>query len=427
MKRFFAIILVLLMACNMSVAAFASEFQTYSAMVAIANDINEKGTNLTNDTNSDDNITQQKLNIRIAQISQSELQVLMPLGNEFVSVVGTPIARSENGEAVFFSATSSCADYSVVNMAYVNSTNTSMFFKTHCNSTASDGILKVYLKDLTSQTRDYILVECFEYIIPNFDAYIMDLPVDALAGSWYSREFKSISFGEVEPGISPAYASPKTKTFESTFWNLGAIETNTITLKSTVTYSDIHKNGEESFTYSLKVTGKSITCPDDPSVNSSTQSALYVTGLTLRQATSPNTAFTSEHIDGEVSRNGIGFGDLSASIGIGKGPFGVSLSIPLTGYTSCGTIDIDENWKFFDNDINTNDLKRTNKTTMSSDFMLADIDDRFVVSCMVMDFGGVERATQLHKGIWDIEIENRGAFEYTDETFSHEVYHNIIK
>lgn len=94
MKRFFAIILVLLMACNMSVAAFASEFQTYSAMVAIANDINEKGTNLTNDTNSDDNITQQKLNIRIAQISQSELQVLMPLGNELVSVVGTPIARS---------------------------------------------------------------------------------------------------------------------------------------------------------------------------------------------------------------------------------------------------------------------------------------------------------------------------------------------
>lgn len=129
MKRFFAIILVLLMACNMSVAAFASEFQTYSAMVAIANDINEKGTNLTNDTNSDDNIIQQELNIRIAQISQSELQVLMPLGNELVSVVGTPIARSENGEAVFFSATSSCADYSVVNMAYVNSTNTSMFLK----------------------------------------------------------------------------------------------------------------------------------------------------------------------------------------------------------------------------------------------------------------------------------------------------------
>ena len=416
MKRISALILSLIMILSFSSFAYAVE-STYLAKAAFVTDVNNTGSNLTNDSSESDNATYQDINIGITSVGASTLQVTMAINNEDVIISGTPVGRSENGKAIYFSADSSNTNFEIVHMAYVDGTETTLYFENYSDEIAANHVLKLYLRDTTSSTKDYIILECFEFDYPYFDS-LADLPVDALMGSWFTSEFDPISHDMVL-GPTTRLSDSESMTFLDIFMYMGHTTEQTITLTSYVTYSPIPRDSEERVIYTLEVTDKSIVCDEDPSIESTSESALHVSELGLRQTTSPSTAFVSEQIDGNVTRKGIGFGAVSASISVGVGPFGTSLSVPVSGFDLQGTVDIDENWRFFSNDPENDEMLRHNETILDSDFMLSHEEDSFTVSCYIMDYGGVRRTNQEHKAIWDITLENRTTWIYDDVNIYH--------
>ena len=211
--------------------------------------------------------------------------------------------------------------------------------------------------------------------------------------------------------------SNRPKTIEETFWNLGCEETHSITLVSNATYSDIPAKGDEDITYILTITSKSIVCEEDPTHDSTKESALYITDLTLSQACAPYIFFTSERIDGVVHKESLLAGSLSADIGVSFGPLNVSLSIPTSA--DSWRYDIDETAQYFANPNSAGKYSRSNITELGSNLMLAKVGDHFAVSCTLMDGSGTAQDPELHKGRWDFTLENRGTFEYSDSFISH--------
>lgn len=149
---------------------------SYMAKVAIVTNVNDNGTNLNNDGVGTDNTIYQDLQVSIHTTTQAELQLEAMIGNKAVTITGVPAARSENMKAIFFSASSSTAKYDVVNMAYVDGTATSLYFKNYSETINASSVLKVYLRDTTSNTRDYVMIECFDFTLSNFSNIVAEFP-----------------------------------------------------------------------------------------------------------------------------------------------------------------------------------------------------------------------------------------------------------
>lgn len=138
-------------------------------------------------------------------------------------------------------------------------------------------------------------------------------------------------------------------------------QTHKITLATDCIYSNIRVGQMTDIVYRIGITGKSMTCPDNPSLNSRIKSYLHVDAAALRQTTVPNVAFVSTSIDGKVQNNSWGGASLSASIGVGLGALGVSLSVPVS-FSGSSTVNINNTYEGYVNGRN-NKYTRSIKTT----------------------------------------------------------------
>lgn len=417
MKKLISCFLLATISLSLSTNALANTV-TNSAIIAkaaIVTNVDETGSNLTNDKTTEDNVVYTDLDIVISHANQTSLQVDTIINGNTVSIVGTPLGHSENEKALFFSAVSSNPRYEVIHFAYVDGTETNMYFKNHSQNTDATSILKIYLRDTLSSTRDYIMIECFEYNLQEFDYYIQNLPTDALAGVWAPKEFTALD----QAPIDPIYINEDTYTFYDTFHNMGTLETHYVTLLSNATYDNVEANGFGNIDYKLTLKAKGFES-NDPSHQSSTSSALHVTNVELRQATIPNVGFHAVEIDGDVSKNGW-FGNLSANISFGYGPLSLSLSTPSLFPENGGSIDINEVFDSYTNSPTYNEFTRYSCVEMDSDYFLSKINDEFVVMHELIDLGGSTQAAKTHYATWCFTVENWASLEDNDYSKPHNV------
>ena len=152
-------------------------------------------------------------------------------------------------------------------------------------------------------------------------------------------------------------------------------------------------------------------------LNSSTSSYLHINGVKLRQTSVPNTAWKSVQLDGSVHKNSIFSGGLSASLGFSWGLLGVSYSIPLN-FDFETTLDIDENYSSFQNNINGQYL-RSIETEMDSRHRLTEIGHYFAVDTVLRDYGNTTQSAKSLLATWDVEIINLGTMDYYSYTCVH--------
>lgn len=390
----------------------------FLAKTAIVTNVAEDGTNLTDDLHPNQNTFTQDITLKITPRPNNSIQINSSIDNREISVLGTPMAKSENEHAIFFNAISNNPSFEVVNMEYVDNAETNMFFKSYKTTKNANKILKLYLKDLSSNTRDYIILECFDYEITNFASIISSLPQDTTMGAWAAREFipTSSDFIDITPLATP---SNTVRTYSVKFQHLAFEETHTITLATDCTYSNIRVGQMSDIIYRIEIVGKTLSCPGSPSLNSKTESSLHVNTAALRQTTVPNAAFISTSISGKVLNSSSSGASLSASISINLAALGVSLSIPVS-FTGNNIVNINSTYTSYVNGRN-GQYTRSIKTTMQNNYKLTQINHYFEVRSTIADFGNVSRNSANHKGTWDITIINAADKSTQNKTISQNV------
>lgn len=309
-------------------------------------------------------------------------------------------------------------------MEYVDNAETNMFFKNYKESNNADKILKLYLKDISASARNYIILECFDYEVDGFSQLISTLPQDTPMGAWAAKEFTPASFS-YEDMPTRASTSNTSRTYTVKYNDFTLEQTHKITLATDCTYSNIRVGQMADIIYRIEITGKSMTCPDDPSLNSSTECYLHVDAAALRQTTVPNAAFVSTSIDGKVQNKSWGGASLSASIGVGLGALGVSLSVPVS-FSGSSTLDINNIYEGYVNGRN-NQYTRSIKTAMKSNYKLTQIGYYFEVRSTIADFGNTAKSSASHKATWDITIINAGDLSTQSKTITQNVPISIVR
>lgn len=299
-----------------------------------------------------------------------------------------------------------------------------MFFKDYKTNNNANKILKLYLKDISSNTRDYIILECFNYEIANFSQLASILPQDTPMGAWAAKEFTptSVSYEDISTYASTSNTS---RTYTVKYNDLALEQTHKITLATDCTYSNIRVGQMADIIYRIEITGKSMTCPNNPSLNSSTESYLHVDAAALRQTTVPNAAFVSTSIDGRVQNNSWSGASLSASIGVNLGALGVSLSVPVT-FSGSSTVDINDTYESYVNGRNSQ-YTRSIKTAMNSNYKLTQIGYYFEVRSTIADFGNTTKSSASHKATWDITIINAADSSTQSKTITQNVPISIVR
>lgn len=377
------------------------------AKAAIIDNVSENGSTIGDDLHVNTNTDMLDTTLEISVYPGNELKITTHTGDYNISVLGLPVAKSANKHAIYYRAVSNNSSFKVVNMEYVDNAETNMFFKDYKSKSNAKKILKLYLRDLTSDSRKYILLECFDYQIENFGQLISTLPQDTPMGAWAAKEFvpMSISYEDNNVGIIPSlYTNNTVRTYSIKYNDLSLIQTHTITLATDCTYGNIPVGQTARIVYLIEITGKTLTCPGNPSLNSKTESYLHVDTLSLRQTTVPYVAFISTSIDGKVQNNSFFGPSLSASIGVSFGALGLSLSVPVS-FSGSDTIDINSTYDSYVNGRNGRYV-RSIKTTMSNNYKLTQIGHYFAVESTIGDFGNLVRKSTLHKATWDISIIN---------------------
>lgn len=397
---------------------------TYTSNIAYIEDVNDTGTNIYDETIDGSSKTMPETNSDIVILSDNTLNVTAVIDDTQVSFSGVPNGRTESGKTMFFNGTSSDPSYEVVEFAYILDTSTTNMYFKNTKSTkypTSNTMLKLYIKDISAETRDYFLIEIFDVDLNYDNQYIHSLPVNPLLGAWVATQFEPVEeeFGEDTNMIVPAAAS-STKYWYCTksYYDMGENQTHTIRWRTNVDYSNIVKGQEANQYYRLTVYAKSMSFDVNTDLNSNTMSYLHVDGLRLCQTSVPYTAWKSTSIDGEVQNNGWG-GELSASIGVSYGLLSLSYSIPLS-FSSKGTVDINETYTGYENGVGGN-YTRSIETKMDSKFKLTQKDYYFEVISMLRDYGNATRGSQTLKSTWYVDIINAGTMETCSHTCSHDV------
>lgn len=428
LKKFVSIVLSTVMVMGMSTTAFAEENFPVSvnapAKAAIVTNVAKDGSNLTDDRHINSNTEIYNVSMNITALSDNMLNITSTIGNQEILVTGVPVAKSANNHAIFYQATSNNDPFEVVNMEYVDNAETNMFFKNYKVSNNADKILKLYLKDMSTDTPKYIILECFDYEVGGFSQLISILPQDTTMGAWAAKEFTpaSVSYGDISTYASTSNTS---RTYTVKYNDLALEQTHKITLATDCIYSNIRVGQMTDIVYRIEITGKSMTCPDNPSLNSRTESYLHVDAAALRQTTVPNVAFVSTSIDGKVQNNSWGGASLSASIGVGLGALGVSLSVPVS-FSGSSTVNINNTYEGYVNGRN-NKYTRSIKTTMKSNYKLTQIGYYFEVRSTIADFGNTTKSSASHKAAWDITIINAADLSTQTKTIIQNVPISIVK
>jgi hypothetical protein len=415
-----SIFLVLVMVLATCASATSPMVISATAQAAFVYDVTATGSNIGDDLNSATTTITMTVPCTIVCAGTGELTVSIDVDGQVVDISGSPVARSENGSAAFFSAVCDNPRYEIVYMAYVENVVGGLYFKNYLTTSSASQVLQIYIRDDMSDSRDYVFLEIFDFEYPDFYSRVANLPEDPTMGSWVAREFVAANVTYTEQ-MSRAETSNFTRTYRETFILFSAEQTHSITLAVDCTYSNIPRGLTADIIYRLEIIGKTIDCPSDPVLSSSEDSYLRIDALNLRQTTVPNVAFVSESIDGVVEkRNSTGTPTLSASIGVGYGLLSAELSLP-TSLSSYATVDINSIYRDF---VNGRDgqYTRSNITTMASGLVLDEIGNYFSVRCTLGDFGNEQANYAYHKGRWEVTVFNIA----NHETTSYLITQNVI-
>lgn len=409
---------------------FSMSETTYTSNIAYIENVNNTGTNIYDETIDGSSKTMPNTNSNIEILSDNTLKVTAIIGGTQVVFSGIPIGRTESGKTMFFDGTSSDPSYEVVAFSYVLDTSTTNMYFKNTKSTkypTSNAMLKLYIKDISAETRDYYLIEIFDVDLTYNNQYIQSLPINLLLGAWAATQFEPVEeeFGEDTNMVVPAAAS-STKYWYCTksYYDMGENQTHTIRWRTNVDYSNIVKGQEANQYYRLTVYAKNMSFDVNTDLNSNTMSYLHVDGLRLCQTSIPYTAWKSTSIDGEVQNNGWS-GELSASIGVSYGLLSLSYSIPLS-FSNKGTVDINETYTGYENGVGGN-YTRSIETKMDSNFKLTQNGYYFEVVSTLRDYGNAARSSQSLKSTWYVDIINASTMETCSHTCSHNVSVSITE
>lgn len=398
MKKITALVLSFTLLFSLCIPIYATVETAVTAQVAFVSGVNETGSNIGDDRDPSSETTIAEIPINVSSTGDYKLFISANIDGKAVDISAIPVAHSANKHAIYFDAESNNSNFEVIHTEYVDNAETNMYFKDYCTSISANHILKIYLRDPSSESRNYIFLEVFDYTLPDSGYLTENLPQDTTKGSWYAKEFLPISSTSYT-----AYTEGNSipRTYSSTFTPFALEQTHTITVSSDCTYTDFTVGQNADIVYRLEITGKTIECPEDPTQNSDTESYLHVDKLSLRQTSIPNAAFISESIDGVVLGGG---GGLSASLGVSLGALGISLDLA-DMFSDQGSVDINQTYKGFVNGRN-GQYTRSVKTTMNDRYKLTQIGHYFDVRCTMGDFVEEPASSKFHQAEWDITLIN---------------------
>lgn len=418
-KKFISTILMVGLVFNTVIpTAFAtdveSEAEELYAKTAYLTDLNEYGSNWKNDelTNSESVIDDTLIN---QTFQGTKITLAASIGNEDIVIEAEPIGKSEDGDVYYFDGSTNSDRYSVLVFSYEKDiVNSSVYFKKYMteNNAHNGNMLKVYLKDNESLTRDYIVWEVFDYELPYNEMLLESMAENSLLGAWFATEFKPLEMDAQIP--MPAVEGESfSHTITKSFYDGALYSTHTITLDFICEPPDtmVKGNFSDPIKYTVKVVGKSMNVPGATNLNSSTMSYLHVDDVTLSQISIPNTVWSSTEISGKVHGGSM---NLSADFGISVGGLGVSLSFPLTGnfdYTSLNdTHTTYENYN--------GNYVRAIQTKLADSYALTQINDKFVVESVLNDLAATARTGQV-LSTWEITIVNASTLERWTYLYNH--------
>lgn len=406
---------VLLLLCSNSNYAFAEEANYFfTAKTAHIKDVDKYGSNLLNDIADNNSNTANDTQFRIVQNSNS-IHINGMVGNDDIEIYGEACATTENEKVIYFSSNCSSNNYEVVNLTYeMNISDSVVYFKGYrSNNQDVKTVLKIYLKSNEKlSSNDYYIFEVFNFQLDNAQSIINSIRGNDEPIRWNTC-FLPISIKEEET-YAPNAAYTTEKTISETWNNMGQSEIHTITFSMNYDYTDVPRSGNASQKYTLKIVGKTARVVGASNYISSDKSNLHIRGLTLRSATIPNTAFYSTKIDGLVKKIGTIGGALSASIGFSKGPLSISLEIP-SFFSYGGSVDINETYTSYENNVNGEYVKAV-EVAMDSNYMLKDINDKFMVENTIRDYGNISTNYGNLSTRWYIDIisyNNLGESSYS--------------
>jgi hypothetical protein len=398
--------------------------QVIFAKTAYVENVNETGTNLNNDVVDGDKNTKSDTKLTINIDHDNSMIIMANINGNDVIFTGIPAGRSENSNVVFFAGKSSDPKYSVMNLSYEeNISKSTVYFKNHKNKNAQSAtMLKLYLRVNDSSSRDYILLEAYDFNPMFDDQFIVNLPQNTLLGAWVATEFEPIdSYTGVDTDISTTMSDSDYNyyTETQTFWDLGETQTHTIKWWTYVSYSNVLVGQEATQRYRFQVYDKSMTHEVNSNLDSTSESWLHINALSLEQTSVPNTAWASTRIDGIVQDNGWS-GSLSASLGVSYGL--LSISFEPINFENVGYVDINNTFESYLNP-RPSDGKYTRSiwTTMDSDFKLTQEGHYFYVESVLQDYGNVVRPASTLYAKWHVEIINAGNFETVNYNTIHDV------
>lgn len=423
-KKFLCILemIILLLGCRLpNVLAMEADNKNIISLetkVAYLTDIDEYGEKWKNESITEGKYVKHNKELEIVT-DEKQLDIKVAINGETVNIKGNACGKNENGNIIYFQGNIDSPKYEIIAFSYESDINNSNIYFDSMQENA-EHVLKIYLKDVMSEKRDYIILECFEYVIQNEKQIINDLPENSLLGAWGAREFKAISQVSNTEDIleTTAMTSSFTRIITKTFYEGVVKHTHKITLRFTADYMNIAVGGEANQIYRITVAGKSMSVPDAPNLNSSTQSYLHVGGVELRQTSVPYTAWSSTTIDGVVNKVSSG-GTLSAGIGVNLGALSLSYSVTPSSFTNKGTIDINKNFTTYEN-YGTN-FTRCICTKMGSSFILTQKDHYFYIKSVLRDYGNATRSAQSAKNTWIIKIVNGSSLETSTYSYSQDV------
>ena len=288
-------------------------------------------------------------------------------------------------------------------------------------------MLKVYVRDTASETLDYYFIESFDVELDYQSEYISTLPINPLLGAWTVTQFQPVATesGQDISDIPSRTSTSKTWYCTKTFYDINEYTTHTISWRTTADCINVHVGGDATQSYHLTIYAKSMSFEINTDLNSSTMSYLHIDSVKLCQSSIPNTAWKSIQIDGDVHNSVLFAGDLSASLSFSWGPLSISYSIIPLNYTYETTIDINETYDSFENNVN-GQYVRSIETEMDSNHRLTQIGDNFVVDAVLRDYGGVTQSTKTLLATWYVDVINFATAAIYPQTCPHNASVSII-
>lgn len=405
MKRFVSLAVILAILCAISPMAFAYE-NIYIAKTAYIQNVDSKGSQLNSDAIDEGKNTVSDTTLKIRQEGEN-LKISFELGNDAIELSAFPEGTSENGNILYYSSNTNIDKYEVMSINFEkNIKDSAMYFKKYYDEHKEyTSMLKIYLKKHTpgNDNRNYMIIELFGYEPHLIENTIEKYASNQMIDEWYGKEFEPISktvTKEHNPAMLTFYPKPDSQTYtlSETFPCIGdEVGTHTLTLLFHCDPQNIRVGSSAEQDFTVRIEGKSMSFPSAPNMNSNTASYLHVSSAELNVQALDNTAVKSITVNGEY--NGSIFDKLSASIGIGLGPIGVSLDIEdiIENY---GRTDLNNH---FENFINGVDGKYTRSVSVKFNHKLSYIGNFFTASVNLKDYGYTPLDGQLI-GLWKLDI-----------------------